>query len=467
MEGDVEFNDDDDVSAINTITRRLNLTTNATGMFEYGLSQSQSQVTHRETNEEKLYGARGRVLFIKCFQYILKKQVDWLLEEKKFPKVFENVVKIIWMSYLETFNQVLFKNNYDVDNDLLENNDHDTNKIERKSEGLHISLISSISILYMASVHLCLPVNTNDFIRWICSMKLPFFKSSLDLPKSWRKKLPNYYLQILEGGKPPKNGQIYQKVSFTCSKIHFCSKFYSRVAPEILIFKLLILYRLPPDFYFYCKKLIYIKEDRTHGFELLDHKGNLSRKLHEHPELKLVSYFVICIILKFYHDDHCSIQFINEWLNQDNISGEDEVSKERLITMLSYDQKSVKIINNLTSNHASNYLDWIETQFLPKNLNLHDELTLDEQISKRKLFNIIPLETSSSKTLPTFTETLLSNCWELNNSSFVNDELDNLSKKQLCLKVEKKLMKELSIEFGISVDQLQKCITNTAKKLVK
>ena len=103
MEGDVEFNDDeDDVNAMGVVTRRLNLTTNATGNFQSSLSLSQSQRSTLGSNKtEKIYGKDGRLLFIKCFQYILRKQTEWLIEKENFPNSYSDLVKLIWTMHLK------------------------------------------------------------------------------------------------------------------------------------------------------------------------------------------------------------------------------------------------------------------------------------------------------------------------------------------------------------------------------
>ena len=111
MEGDVEFNDDeDDLNGLGAgvITRRLNLTTNATGSFQSSqltnsqLLQQQQRQSHKKF--KKLIGHEAKLLFLKSFQFILKRQIRWLITEMRFPKEFEHVAKIIWLKILKTIN---------------------------------------------------------------------------------------------------------------------------------------------------------------------------------------------------------------------------------------------------------------------------------------------------------------------------------------------------------------------------
>lgn len=98
MEGDVEFNDEDeDATNAGVVTRRLNLTTNATGNFQSSFNTSQLQSSQIEEGGKKIFGPEARILFIKSLQFTLKRQSRWLVEEYNLPQEFDKVIKIIWI----------------------------------------------------------------------------------------------------------------------------------------------------------------------------------------------------------------------------------------------------------------------------------------------------------------------------------------------------------------------------------
>lgn len=79
MEGDVEFNDDDDnVNVMSTMTRRMNLTTNAVGSFQSNLSMSQLQESQTSKHQSKKLA-----LWAGC-KFIIFKGVPTHLEKAMF-----------------------------------------------------------------------------------------------------------------------------------------------------------------------------------------------------------------------------------------------------------------------------------------------------------------------------------------------------------------------------------------------
>lgn len=465
MEGDVEFNDDeDDISSMGVITRRLNLTTNATGNFQSSLSLTQSQLSHKEDKSCKLYGIEANKLFLKCFQYILKRQCQWLIEEKKFPTVFEDIVKIIWMSYLK----VLSQHDQLVQEDT---SDDDVSMHKRDKNRLGISMVSSISILYMAGVHLGLPVYTSDYIEWICSMKLLYFKANLQLPTVWRKQLPNHYLQILEGGKPPSNAQFFHKIAYTCSKIHFTSTFNTRVLRDTLIFKLIISTRLLPDLYYYTKKLIRMV-DENGNFKLVEHEKKHFRKLYIYPELRTVAYFILAVKWSVFVEDDHTLEFIRNWLNLKS-SGQDDDFNEEKVVKVSYKKQQADVLD-WTKQETSMYLDWMEKFFLPGTRNDdidNEKLGIDQKIALRKLYNIFPKETEASKEPEqqkalTFIEDLQEKYLRLTEVR-VQEEHTSETDILLMSRLESKLIKELARDFAVSREQLEYCVKTIEKLCIR
>ncbi|CCF60131.1 hypothetical protein KAFR_0J00630 [Kazachstania africana CBS 2517] len=470
MEGDIEFNnDDDDMTSAGVITRRLNLTTNAIGSFQSSLNTSQFNNSQKTTRDKKIYGEDAKFLFLKSFQFILKRQCQCLIQEMNFPDQFETVVKCIWLEMLKSFNDDDNMHNdpvtdtdvnYSDDDNVAERISRLNKDASRSKLGLHMT--STISILYMASVHMGLPVFTCDFIKWICAARLPYFKSNKSLPKSWRIKLPNYYLELLEGGTPPNNAQYYNKIAATCAKISFNSKFECKINPRPFILKLILLTTLSPEFYFHTMnsiELIGYDDD----FELIANAKTHFTSYHLHPELRLMSYFIIIVrwvlICQEERYSDAWISALIEEPSKTETSSKDSV--ERQVTNLFYDNKDA--IFDWDETKTLNYLEWVEKQYLPNHHNdaNNADLSIDRKIAKRKLMKIFPMQSGNFPLPPSehlsFIDHLQENYLQFKNFSD-NNYAGDFSRSELILQLEGKLIQTLAMEFAISVDQLKICV---------
>lgn len=476
MEGDVEFNDDeDDVNAMGVVTRRLNLTTNATGNFQSSLSLSQSQRSTLGSNKtEKIYGKDGRLLFIKCFQYILRKQTEWLIEKENFPNSYSDLVKLIWTMHLKHIDPVLFADN---NNDRL--NGHDSDEAGDDDDGnnypvsgkrnevgrLKLSMLSSISIHYLACLHLGLPIFTNDILRWICVDGLPYFRSHHILPKEWQDKLPNYYLLILDGGKPPCELQLQHKVAQCAQIINFKTHFRSVIPAPVLLLRLTLIERLPGEFYFYSKRLLHLLYDNLE-IPILTYEDNHYRRPHQYTDIKICSVFIAAVKLQLLTDqqskaDNFDANFASGWLNMMKRTDEnpkDKFSKAKLIFKMTYSPASSLVDSNSEIQSAANttqYLDWIEKNLLSlEETHLESTQTLDEKIANRKLHNIIPLKASPDPSSGDIAliEDIQSGLLEFQS---LYDRNANPGNYYSIFEMVDKITRDLSLHFGISHDQLR------------
>lgn len=408
MEGDVEFNDDeDDINAMGVVTRRLNLTTNATGNFQSSLSFSQSQRAAVGFNKvEKSYGRSGQFLFLKSFQLILKKQCKWLIDEQSFPTSFEKVVKLIWALHLKHLNNKVTSELGDEEEGESEGEGNESttgfkgfsqsrSKIGT-SNRLGISMMTSLSILYLSSLHLGFPIFADDFIRWICVDGMPYFRSNHLLPKEWQDKLPNYYLQILEAGKPPQEAQLYHKIAQCAHLIDFKSHFRYKTAAPVLLLKLTLIERLPGEFYFFSKKLFEYLNDSLE-ICLISYEDNHYRKPYHYPEIRVCATFIASIKIKLFADENLQVdkfdaKFATAWLQMmDEMveSPNDSFSKANVILKMTYTPALTALENSMedwSEKNTDQYLDWLQSHLVDSDqLRLDAIQSLDEKIANRKL----------------------------------------------------------------------------------
>ncbi|CAI4043766.1 Rrn7p SKDI_10G1880 [Saccharomyces kudriavzevii IFO 1802] len=476
MEGDVEFNDDeDDLTGLSAgvITRRLNLTTNATGSFQSSqlsnsqLLQQQQRRSHKKF--KKLIGHDAKLLFLKSFQFILKRQTCCLIEDMQFPEEFDHVVKIIWLKILKTINDQ-----------------------PQEELRLRLHMTSTISILYLASTHLSLPVYTCDYIKWICSAKMPYFQASELLPKAWRTRLPNYYVSILEGSISPFDGQLYNKIALTCGTIQFNQSFNSEISCQGLLLKLVMQYTLPPQFYFFTKQMIEFEETDIQNLALWErtderHTGAISN----HAELRVISYFMLTIywVLLCDMDRQYPLKWVLTLTDSLTFHTATRESIDRNIVSVVYpDKPTSNDYFRWSDDETLEFLNWMDKKFLPtQKKSLHnesgsDDMTIDQKIARRKLYKIFPLdsdtndngEAKDSDHRLTFIEELQERYAKqtpfLNNNKtlpFTTRQDANLpARKDAIHRLLTKIASQLSTDFAISEQQLKDCVFRIKKACI-
>ncbi|CCD26798.1 Rrn7p NDAI_0I02290 [Naumovozyma dairenensis CBS 421] len=506
MEGDVEFNDDDDnVTMGGVMTRRLNLTTNAIGNFQSSLSLSQLQSSQQFIKQKKLYGHDANILFLKCFQFILKKQCIQLVSTHGFPEHFVKVVKIFWMKYIKhlddndpsssknDFNDIIETEEMtDIDENETRNNDITTTTRRKNKNKIGLHMSSTIAILYMASVHLGLPVYTSDFIQWICTTDLVYFKANESLPKAWKETLPNHYLGIFEGGKPPTTLQLQHKVISICHSINFNADFNNLINYEGLVLKLTLLIPLPPEFYTRTLKFIQRIED-TKNLHLIERDTRNFTQHHLYPEIKVITYFILTIKYILLLDEQAPRKkYKSSWIrslllqHQKLISTLDPSKNtvDKTIAQTVYDENK-KDLFDWSNQETTTYLDWIEKSYLSlqgeSSSEFDDTMSVDQRIARRKLYQIFRLisnegqsktSTTSQQRDPTFIEELQEKYAQLQSLSGNDDGNDSLdeddgtdyeNRKTLIHQLQCLIVDKITLEFNIPKEDMIRCVSRTER----
>lgn len=463
MEGDVEFNNEDDEAAnAGVVTRRLNLTTSATGNFQSSFSGSQSQSLQRPTSGKKIYGSEANILFLKAFQLIVKQQSSWLIREMNFPSEFDQIVKLIWMRYLKWIDED------DVRRDSSQNNSSEEEESraggKRMESGrFKLNILSAVSFMYMAAVHLGLPVYTIDFVKWIASAKFPYYKATRAIPEAWREMLPSSHLRLLEGEKPPNHGQIQAKVAQTCYRTKFLQHFHATMMYEGLVLKLTMLATLPPEFYFFTVELI-SRMDNKNNYTLIEHPVLKFRKFNLWPELRVIAFFVLATRWLLMSDE---ASYPLQWvlsLSRRSHDGDKsrDATTDDLLTSISSSKEDVNVFE-WSEGETSRYLKWFEEAFLP--IQPEDsKMKIDHRIARRKLLKIFPIGNGDATNQrpkadqSSFVEQLqekylyfLSDVESHWNDQVVQDEQQRLNS---IFELEKNLIEEIAVAFALSSDQI-------------
>lgn len=472
MEGDVEYNnDDDEATSAGVVTRRLNLTTNASGNFQSSFSGSQSQNLQRRAGGKKIYGSEANILFLKSFQLILKQQSNWLIREMGFPAQFDQIVKLVWMRYMKWIESNTVPHNSSENN----SSDEEGNQAyeERMSLGhFQLNILSAVSIMYLAGVHLGLPVYTMDYVRWIAQAMFPFYKAIRVLPDAWKEKLPNSHLRLLEGEKPPSNGQIQTKVAQTCFLTDFLRHFNSRMMYEGLVLKITMLTVLPPEFYFFTVGLIK-KLDNDNNYKLIEHPVLKFRKYNLWPELRVIAFFILAVRGVLMSDSKAyPLQLVQSLSKRPHGTEQSrDATIDELLTKISSTKENMNVFE-WSKTETTEYLKWIENSFLP--IQPEDpNMKIDHRIARRKLLKIFPLETDtatgpapvldSSSFVEQLQEKYLFFLSDL--ESHWNEQVDPDEERRMnsITEFENILIKELSTAFALSLEQVAAAVEQVGK----
>ncbi|KAK6336789.1 Pol I core factor CF [Orbilia javanica] len=205
------------------------------------LERDDSQVV-----EEKVFtGKRGLSLFLQAFQFILRKQVAWLIDEKKFPKELQLIVRDLWTLRLESIyaerssrapsssgytsaaSSTATTGSQAYPSDPETSSQRSTASFSRprsrtttrsrsSSRGRSIfskpketipKLLDTISIIYIAALLLHLPLEIITVHRWIIEQDLVYFRAIKALPGDmvgkmevkWKRKFEPKVMPTAEG----------------------------------------------------------------------------------------------------------------------------------------------------------------------------------------------------------------------------------------------------------------------------
>ncbi|CAN6611030.1 hypothetical protein TRVA0_004S03488 [Trichomonascus vanleenenianus] len=316
QEGEVEVGEDEDDFAQSG--RRIDLPSQLSQKASFLLSQKESE----EAEHGKVYyGNTGHALFMQCFQYIVRSQLDWLISTKELRPELTKVVRGLFALYI---NETEFSNisygqqddselvsepigtfkDDDSDSPDSENghtsNDESTDGESKASSRPQIvvdraHLTHTILLCYLGCVMLRIPVYIYDFNRWIYRYEIPYMNVLSILPGSMTKRLAGYYRAMLSPRSAPNLGALHDSlhrlvVLFKESHgLEFPTPMY-----EPLIFKVTHDLLLPPEIYVATTKLIKTL-DLSLGFPC--DRRRLQREYI--PEIRIVSLVVLATKLYY------------------------------------------------------------------------------------------------------------------------------------------------------------------------
>lgn len=358
MEGNVEINDDQDENFVST--RRLNLQ-----LHNGGFSIALQNVATRQETSKKVYGTNGKMLYWRCLQVLLKKQVEFF--QVMFPYDAEElvlVVKLYWLKYM-------------------------TVRISDDPHAKVPTALDLISVIYLAIFKLRgYPIYVCDVIHALKENKIPYMKCLHLIPSSYLEQLPSYFLKCLEPYKLPLTNELYEAILENGLKICGDEKIldvpFNYFYP--LIFKVLselLVFPNAPSLFHICNNLV---DKLGHNFQIsFDHKTD------KFPELQVISYVIITVKIYFIYYNGMGYAKWLETLTKYELNTEfhfanNEVNDDELLNWSDFkiDKYCQWLYDNVVSEESEDDLSVMDKR-LYQIFNLDD--SLHSSGTRRKLDN--------------------------------------------------------------------------------
>jgi RNA polymerase I-specific transcription initiation factor RRN7 len=268
QEGDLEVGEDEDDFVPSQ--RRLDL-------------PSQRSKTQEQKEGVILYGVDGHGLYMQCVQLLLRKQVKWLIEEKRAPVELEQVVRSLWAMEV---NASKFAN-------MPVGDGQEETKGSEPAVG--IELLHTVAICYLGCLLVQFPIYVYDLNRWIYRCEFPFMNAIFVLPRSVTVRLLQYYQRALSPRSLPSMGLLHDTV---CHVIMRYKKSYGLTFPPInwkpLLYKMVSDLLLPPEIYLAAERLA-VALDLSFEYEETKNRTNTW----SYPELSLMTTVLFCTKMCF------------------------------------------------------------------------------------------------------------------------------------------------------------------------
>jgi len=164
----------------------------------------------KRLSHKRLKGSAARLLFLECFQIVLRSQVRWLMDEKNCPESLDKVAKVLWELRLR---------GCPTDGVGETQTAGSTSRADSRSETENIggiapgdrgpdlggkwrtpSIIDTLSLCYLACLKLGIPTRIADIAYWVNQEDMPFRNIvSPSEPTSLPRFLPSSSLPSLYG----------------------------------------------------------------------------------------------------------------------------------------------------------------------------------------------------------------------------------------------------------------------------
>ncbi|KAK0735872.1 hypothetical protein B0T21DRAFT_402503 [Apiosordaria backusii] len=233
----------------------------------------------RQKTKQQLSGNEAKELYLECLQLILRKQLQWVIKEKRFNGEIESVVKDLWVLRVGGFKGIERKRGEEEEEGGLvmfssqtggegqeEGGEGEGRKRhDWKTEVWDLpGMMDTLGLVYLGCVMRGEPVRVGDVWRWARNGWMPFLSGIDYIPKEWRERLPAWAHQsLLTRYAKFKGGELHRSVLglMTGYKENHGLIFPAVPAPPLLFLHVKDL-ALPPDVHPYAQNICELLELR-------------------------------------------------------------------------------------------------------------------------------------------------------------------------------------------------------------
>nr|CDP26956.1 Putative protein of unknown function [Podospora anserina S mat+] len=198
----------------------------------------------REKPKQQLSGNEGRKLYLECLQLILRKQLRWLIKEKRLNGELEGVVRDLWLLRVGGFKGIEKKREEAEEGGAGERRKKRRRGVsvdegEEEEGGLMMfssqtegegekgnrrrdwgselwdlpGVMDTLGLVYLGCVMRGEPVRVGDVWRWARNGWMPFLSAIDYIPKEWKDRLPIWAHQsLLTRYVKFKGGELHKRV---------------------------------------------------------------------------------------------------------------------------------------------------------------------------------------------------------------------------------------------------------------
>lgn len=408
-EGDLEIGDDEDEfygSQAGARVSRINL--NGSQNTDILLNASQK----KDDELSVLYGKDGLALLMQTFQFILRKQVQWMRETQGLGDEYEAACKGIWTSFVNStkFSQIEFgkkrrkrSSSRGISPETTESEFSETSEFESEFSGTEskdnvglglqnvsldtkIQLLDTAAICYLACVLLRIPIYIYDIQRWIYRYEFPFMNLTSLLPSDILRGLSATYVAMITPTALPNTGQLHESTINLAQLLRSQNVMLPFLNYKPLLFKIVRDLFLPPEILAGAILFIQKTQFKGLGFQEATETGSINHPKYSFPEVLCLVSVILCTKLYLGLDGdplHNHIEYDQElyadmlrktWLEDDCFG----FAEEREVVYWNDAEKQ-------------RYLDWFE-----KNVMKADESD-KISVSRGRLLKMFPMGIWDSK----------------------------------------------------------------------
>ncbi|CAG8960949.1 hypothetical protein HYFRA_00002487 [Hymenoscyphus fraxineus] len=341
--------------------------------------KSRKQREQKERVERILSGQDAIDLYLQCYQLILWKQCNWLVNEKRFPSELETVVKDLWGLRVGKLFKAGEKSYGSVSGTFFssaseaENTESDGKSVSSRRSRRSIAgeermpkLIETLGLCYLGMLLMRLPTSLGDLFKWVTNEEMVYARATKEIPLEMRRKLPPPMVASFDI-KAPLRGETLQ--TSVMQLVEFYKTQLNMIFPSInyplVMYKHIRDLALPIEIYSGARRLSEMLEfDFSYPVSFTK-----NREASAYPELQIISAIVVATKLCYPFDDIARLPYSGsdptamklDWTTWSEIMIQGPSKRLRRGEELKVTDKDVL---KMSDGKIDDYLDWYQRTWI-------------------------------------------------------------------------------------------------------